>query len=306
MLALVVTACGGDEFTSSATGGSGGSALDGGGGAVGGGGASGAGAAGGSGASSGVGGNSGAGGSAASGGKGGVGGAGGVGPDAGVFPKPLLALWLAADVGVEASTGSVSAWKDQSPAGNNAVQGSVVQRPTLVDKLQNGLPGVVFGQSKFLTLPAGFADFTQGLSLFVVAKADNSTACAPLLHLSNGPEVNDVSLQRDNNNALLYEVDALTTVGVQGDYPAGETRLISLVHRVDEHVRFSVDGAGLVQGQMALPGNVARKQNFVGKSLYSSCTQHVGPIFEILLYRRALGDAERQQVEDYLRSKWKP
>ena len=55
-----------------------------------------------------------------------------------------LQFWLKADAGVTASGGKVSAWKDQSGKGNDALQSDVDLQPTLVSDGGNGKPAVRF------------------------------------------------------------------------------------------------------------------------------------------------------------------
>lgn len=69
-----------------------------------------------------------------------------------IIPPSGDVLCLKSDTGVTLSLGTVSAWADQSGNGNNFAQGVNTKRPTLVDNVQNGYPGLLFDCSDdFLT-----------------------------------------------------------------------------------------------------------------------------------------------------------
>lgn len=77
--------------------------------------------------------------------------------------QPGLLLRLRADFGVNTGLGSpapVTTWTDLSGANNDAT-GSGSTRPVMITNAINALPTIKFDGSQFLTLPSGFANFTQ-------------------------------------------------------------------------------------------------------------------------------------------------
>ena len=56
--------------------------------------------------------------------------------------------------------------------------------------------------------------------------------------------------------------------------------------------------------QMMLPQVIRRDAVYVGRSLYTGCPSFAGRISEVILYARALSDAEVQNVHAYLQKKY--
>jgi hypothetical protein len=227
-------------------------------------------------------------------------------PDADVaessVPTDGLLLWLRADRGVVASGGLVSQWVDQSDQHGDATQSSAELRPQLVDSGLGVGPGIEFdGVDDYLKLPIGFADFTAGLSLFVVLRQTRVDACAAFLESSNGSEIDDVSFGQYQDR-ILYEVYQQDISGdpVTYDQPA----LLAVVHHPDTAVALFQNGVAAGQAGLELPRSISRTDNYLGRSLYTQCAPYSGQIGEVLLYSRAMSDAERVAVEAELQARW--
>jgi hypothetical protein len=217
------------------------------------------------------------------------------------IPTEGLSLWLRADRGVTSSGGVVSKWEDASGAGNHATQTANNVRPTLVTEAFGGRPAIAFDEDDFLRLPAGFSDFSQGLSVFALLSFDESTSCTAAFHLGNGPEIDDIEVGH-LNGTYLYEV--------ANEYPQGsalefkEPTLLAVIHRpttsVEMRLNQNLDAAPTV----SLPATVERTDNRVGRSLYSSCTSMKGKLAELILYDRAVNDEELVEIERYLQQRY--
>ena len=73
--------------------------------------------------------------------------------------------------------GGIPKWEDSPPRHNDATSPTARERPTLNAMWRAGKPSVTFdGTQGYLALPQGFDDFSQGLSLFVVAEASGRPA----------------------------------------------------------------------------------------------------------------------------------
>jgi hypothetical protein len=219
-------------------------------------------------------------------------------------PMPVttdLLLWLRADVGVTESRGAVSSWVDQSGNHLDARQPDATKQPSWVGAGLLGRPTLVFDGEDFLSLPGGFADFSAGFSLFAVVVADMPDPCVDILHVSNGVEIDDIAVGR-HDGRVQYEV--YTDVLRGDDFPTGMPELVSVVHAKSSTATLRLNGQPFASGDLALPTNVTRLSNVVGRSLYTNCGSWNGGISEILVYRRALDTDERAHVEDYLRSRW--
>jgi hypothetical protein len=214
--------------------------------------------------------------------------------------KDLL-LWLRADVGVTETRGSVPRWPDLSGHHSDGVQTDETKQPRLRSSGPSGRPAVVFDDDDFMSLPAGFGDFSLGISMFAVYYTDTMLPCVDVLDLSNGPEVDDITLGRHDGH-VHYEVSSFAMPG--DDFPLGMPVLASVVHQTDGTVQLRLNGAPFSVGTSELPASVTRLSNVVGRSLYADCGSLAGGLSEALVYGRALGNDERALVETYLQSRW--
>jgi len=212
-----------------------------------------------------------------------------------------LLLWLRADVGVTESNGAVSNWADQSGNHLDARQPDETQQPTWAAVGLSGRPAVMFNADDVLSLPSGFADFSRGISLFAVTSIADVEPCVGLVHLSNGPEIDDIELGRYEGRGA-YEV--LEGVLSGADFPLGRPQLISVVHDGERNASMRFNGGGPASTMFDLPRMVTRRSNLVGRSQYANCGSVHGGLAEMLIYRRALDDAERARVEAQLQNRW--
>lgn len=96
-----------------------------------------------------------------------------------------LTLRVRSSFGVETDSGTtppVNTWVDLS-GNNNSATGSSSTRPTLESDALNGLPALNFNSSQYLSLPSGFANFTNGASLFIVTSPTQLTANSTVFDL---------------------------------------------------------------------------------------------------------------------------
>jgi hypothetical protein len=217
-------------------------------------------------------------------------------------PTDGLLLWLRADRGVVASNGFVSQWVDQSGQHCDATQSVAELRPQLLESGMGAGPAIEFdGVDDYLRMPMGFADFTAGVSLFVVLRQTRIGTCAAFLESSNGSEIDDISFGQYQDR-ILYEVFQEDTSGdpVIYDQPA----LLAVVHQPDTRVDLFQNGIAAGQAELTLPAAIGRTDNYLGRSLYTQCGPYLGQIGEVLLYSRALSEAERVAVEAELQTRW--
>jgi hypothetical protein len=265
-------------------------------------------ALGGRGGVTGAGGSPGAAGSATGGltGTGGTGGIAGTGGTVEVSPIPQLGLllWLRADHGVVQKDGLVEQWLDQSGNQTDAIQTAANVRPTYLATDFNGRPTLEFdGKQDFLKFDDGFGDFSHGLTGFIVAKPTDS-ACASLLELSNGSEIDDIALGVYQNQWTYEVLDGFIQAG---KVDATKFSLYGIVHRTTGTLDLRADGDLLGTMSFALPAvptNKVRQNNFIGHTLYGDCNYFQGQISEIILYTRSVTDKEILTIEGYLQDHW--
>jgi hypothetical protein len=245
-----------------------------------------------------------------SGGKGGVN-AGGSGGSGGsvveVPPVPLegLELWFDATEGVTEANGVVTVWKDRSGHQRDARQTAANYRPKLGKSALNGKAAVVFdGVDDYLKLPALPGDFSQGLSIFVMAQQDSDDGrCAGFFEASNGPEIDDVHLGFWEG-LMQYEVYADQLHPLDQPILLNAPELLAVVHHTTLGVQMRRNSNGLGETSFGLPAVVERTDVFIGHSDYTSCKAFPGSIAELLVYSRAVDDAELIEIESYMQNKF--
>jgi hypothetical protein len=223
-------------------------------------------------------------------------------PSVGPAVTDQLFLWLRGDVGVTELNDGVLSWADSSSNHLDAQQLDPTVEPSWMQRGVASRPAVMFNDPSFLSLPKGFADFSLGLSMFAITVVtDTTNACADLVDLSNGALLDNITLGRKGGRAHYQVLGS----ELSGDlFSSGTAHLISVVHAPGRAVSLRIDTAAPITAVFALPTTTMRMTNVVGRSLYAGCGGLQGGIAELLLYRRALSDFERAQVESYLQDRW--
>jgi hypothetical protein len=232
---------------------------------------------------------------------------------AGLWKPPLsgLQLWLKADAGTRLNGTAVSAWVDQSSAGNTAVQDRPAAQPLWVPNAVGGRPAVRFdGVDDFFSLPDGFSDFRLGLTAFVVARPAAGGAWSRFIDLDIGPACDNIVFGRkDTPDKLGFWVyaNSQTKGKVEAAGAVIPDQVQTFAARLDLNGRVTLykNGTALATGDTTVPKSTTRKPNGIAKSNSGGGDPTFkGDLFEILLYNRALTEAERAYVESYLNAKY--
>ena len=227
---------------------------------------------------------------------------------------PLDGLVLSLDAGLlSGSDGApVSVWEDNSGAGPDATA-SGSSRPTLVASGIGGRPAVRFdGVDDFLSLGTGFEDFTEGLSVFVVARPTALQSGMKMLLLGNGP-AGSIGFGRAGSTAGVqyFTANAGESFG-WFDTPSGMVAGDAAVYSVSQaggqvgatvSATVARDGVVLGSGQVYVPPVGPRSANYVGNSYWPD-ERFAGEIAEILVYDRQLTPAETAAVNAHLAEKY--
>ncbi len=205
-----------------------------------------------------------------------------------------LQLWLDASDAqtVAAEAGAVSKWQDKSGHAHDAVQEEPARRPAYVTAAGGGKPCVRFdGKDDYLVFPkTPLGD----LAAFVVFRPRGGRCIL----------LGDA----DNRNWLRVEADGVkakwsnAATAVAGARPAmGQVQMLSVVRAGDALALF-------MNGHRA--GRSTKADVFVpehiGHKSTGGTTENFlkGDVHEVIIYSRALPDAERRQIEQYLIKKW--
>jgi hypothetical protein len=227
-------------------------------------------------------------------------------------PEPLtgpdLVLWLdAQDIGGDGGN-AIDIWVDRSGYRNNARQSVVQQQPTHArDALERGLSAVHFEAAGRQHLTVGNAPplNLSALTAFVVARADRSGGNMWLFSKNQwGPPWTGYGIAVSNEGLHPWPHLGLET-GERGYFQFGGGlgdgfRLVEV--RFDGQLAQGAldakpDRQQVVDGQIATNG-----QTLTIGTLGAEFLQ--GDIAEVLLYRRALSERERDQTRGYLMRKY--
>ncbi len=231
-------------------------------------------------------------------------------------PTIGLAAWFKADAGTAIEGGKIAQWQDQSGHARHALQLNPAARPTLAAGAVGGKPAVRFdGAANSLSFECP-ANAQQAMTIFMVAAASKNQRgnelgnyaalqwpeFGPWGNVFLGPqqtcvawrfgsgEFGNVNLwERPNGQPQGWTVTAVRKEGakedlfVQGQLVASnpKPRYLSTAHTLDTAtIGAGNDGRG--NAFKFFPGDIA----------------------EILVYTRALPEAERDAIERYLRGKY--
>ncbi len=234
-------------------------------------------------------------------------------------PPTGLVTWLRADAGVTSSGGSVSQWADQSPAGNNAVQATSGDQPTLTTNAMNGEPALTFnGSTSYLSIPDNPTLRPSTMTVLAVASRSGGNG-GYYSHLIGKPYYSgsgwtspyfSYELTDDTNGAPFFNCSI-----------AGAGHAASSTEDVNRNQAYvlagSYDGTTVSLWQSGVltstttvsgvidNGDATRKDLVIGQASVTSPREWLnGQIAEVLIYNRALTAAELQQAQTYLAVKY--
>jgi len=229
-------------------------------------------------------------------------------------PPTGLVTWLKADTGVTSSSGKVSQWADQSPAGNNAVQSSSGNQPTLVTGAINSNPALSFdGSSSYLTIADGSSLRSSNISILAVATRAGGSDYS---YIVSKPYYNGSWSSPFIAYQLLYDPNGVpyTQCTVSGSVSSPATLPAAVNTGQPYLLNFTYDGTtesirqnGGTPGTTSISGSIdygdtTSKNVVIGQADGGYFLN--GQIAEVLIYNRALTDTERQQAEAYLANKY--
>jgi hypothetical protein len=226
------------------------------------------------------------------------------------LPKGMI-LWLANDIGVEASGTGVSAWRDQSGNGADALQGVSASQPTLVAG-NSGMKALAFdGKAQAMSISGVPINGLTGMTVFIVSSAnvDVLDAGYGLKALLGWPE----SAAWGGTYFGTYQTSAHFRFGTtqaenENTVPIAFSRTQSF--GLNEWVHNGTSDTMLLNGQGVgfFPGKQASIHGVTSEVVLGSALNNSffsGEVSEIIVYNRALTAAERQAVELYLMVKYR-
>ncbi len=220
-----------------------------------------------------------------------------------------LYAWWRADVGVNAQAGApadgttVTRWEDSSIRNHDLarVSATLTQRPTFRASVANGAPGVEFDGNDYLWSANTAAEFS-------VISTARTVICVARPTSANGGYIFDSSSSAGRTALLTGE---LATPAQWVLYPgATPTTLGGAVFESGVSLISCTVSAGAqtlhVNGALVGTGTIAM-QNMSGAMLgsrYNLANPLTGSISEVLIFDKALSDAERLSIETYIAQKY--
>jgi hypothetical protein len=227
----------------------------------------------------------------------------------------LVGFWDASAITGLANDDPCGSWADRSGLGNTVAQtGAASLKPTYKTNQQNGLPALSFDGGDNLSCDAVAAYFTgedkPGSCIAVVKRAVTNANHWAVTLGPNAP-----------GGVARYFLCAYSSSDAErcerkDDAETNAVQLAALGVSTDAHILSVVYGAQTLSvwanntnkvNAAASNVGVATLDNFnVGCWLTNTSIQgsHNGLIGEILVFKSALSDADRQRIQSYLSAKW--
>jgi hypothetical protein len=201
-------------------------------------------------------------------------------------------------------------------AGTSPISATGVEHraPTLVASGIGGVPSVRFdGVDDFLSVGAGFGDFTAGVSMYVVAQPSALQPGFKMVTLGNGPGLDNIGFGRAGSTAGVQyftsrDNGAFGWFDTADGLAAGEPAVYSVVQaggapNTSVPAAATRNGTVIGSGTVYVPPVTTRSVNYIGKSYWPEGLFQ-GDIAEILIYDRELTATEQATVTNYLTTKY--
>lgn len=207
-------------------------------------------------------------------------------------------------------SGKISTWNDLSGNGENLVQNTVANQPSISYSGTNNVGSVNFdGSSNYmLTTDNNFSRFMQpNVSIFLVMNGNNDSQTADVINAVKGDGSLYTQLLLPYSSTVYFDSGAYNaggriTVGTSG---VGQN-IWSAIGSAPGNALVNKNGTTIVSGtfstftSFACPLSVgARTACGTGPGFYYN-----GSISEILIYNTALSVSDYQAIEGYLAWKW--
>lgn len=241
---------------------------------------------------------------------------------AGIGTSTNNVFWLKADKGTSSSTNNtaISTWSDQSGNGIDVTQTVSAQQPSFNTNVINGYPAIQFDNvstanqnDKLLGIDSPLLDNTSGYSIFTVTRPlslDNSTARSIVCKRTGVSIDESFMIFYYTSNKLNIDVETTDNrFSTNTTYTNSNNYINTLIYdgtatsasRCAVYVgetfdKYSTETATLV------PDNSS--PILIGSTDAGDNRPFGGYIAEVIIYRQALGNAERIILHNYLSAKY--
>jgi hypothetical protein len=209
-----------------------------------------------------------------------------------------LSLWLKADEGVTTNGSEVTAWNDQSIAGNTPTLDSIgTGNPQYKTNQINGKPCIFFNNTKsFIKENVNFNDWT----VIHVSKLYNDPDGLGRIFSNRGASNNILVGSWDNRDNRMYAGNQWVFEGNNTNY----TWKLSI-----GTCSISQNRSFFYQNGQQLAGPVSTSQTLNGFAIGGGWRDDfperaICDVAEVIIYQKELNSTERQVVQNYLNSKY--
>ncbi len=219
------------------------------------------------------------------------------------FTRDGLSLWLRADAGVVIDGAAASGWMDQSGKANDASQTTVSKQPVLLDAAVNGQPTLKFdGTNDSLDIQENSDLKPERVTVFVVGRhTDGGTAYRTYVRAGGALSKGYALMKRNAASTAGFNINTYTSTYAAGTLPVNTYGVMTGRYN-GENIDFFVNGLPTASYASTATISYAASPVYIGSTATGNYLQ--GEIAEVLIFNRALSDAERKGVESYLYARY--
>lgn len=220
----------------------------------------------------------------------------------GAFSHDGLSLWLRADQASVNGNGTLS-WLDISGNNNHGAQSLASRTPVVTSNgTLNGRPVVRFdGVDDIVVVPDSPLTNPASMTIFLVGKCTNSTGNRTFLAKSNSTMTNGYGLVYSvpSGNSTFGFINSYANKRAGGPLAPGSYGVVSMTYDLSQ-IQTSINGNATVLSYSTAINPDAWHLYLGSPGTTGGASPLSGDIAEVLMYNRALSDAERMDVEAYL------
>ncbi len=203
------------------------------------------------------------------------------------FQKHMVGRWK-----LDETSGTVAA--DSSGYGNNGTlsgSGLSFDTSSVTAPLGGGL--YFDGTDDHIDVPDGFGNFKGGMTVALWANPSSNVNWARFIDFGNGEYNNNIVMaRRGTTNNLVFEGYDRTNSGGQvqavGAIELNKWQHFTATLDIDGHVVLYKNGEAIASGTTAVPSNIERVNNYIGRSNWSGDKYYRGSMDDIRIYNYAL------------------
>ena len=153
-------------------------------------------------------------------------------------------------------------------------------------------------------MPEGFANFRNGLTISLWACPTEAINWARFLDFGNGEYANNIVFARRNtsNDLSLEAYNGSTTGGkviAENAIELNQWQHFAATIDTNGHAVIYKNGVAIASGTTAVPRNVTRSYNYIGKSNWEDDPYYKGSMDEIKIFNYALSDTDIEKLYDF-------